>query len=121
MNDGEREQLIRASIKTIASYGIPLGIQSWGLNYKTTKDKQHWEHRKGQTCCALACVLLAHQETIPMHLRDIRSYSVETILETDANWVRAFQKGFDGYPKSEWDKHDFAYELGMMLREELVR
>lgn len=120
MNDAEREQIIRDSIKAITTNGIKLGIQSWGLDYKTTKGKEHWKHRKGQTCCALACVLLANQDIVPVHLRDWRSYSVEKLLETNSSWVRSFQKGFDGYKKSQWDTEDFAFELGVMIREELI-
>ena len=121
LTDGEREQIIRDAIKTITAKGIKLGIQSWGIEWKPTKGKEHWAPKKDQTCCALACVLLADQEKIPKHLVSERGYSIEKLLGTDTNWVRSFQKGFDGYPKSEYDREEFAYELGVMLREELAK
>jgi hypothetical protein len=121
MNDGEREQIIRDAIKTITANGVKLGIQSWGIELKKIKGKEQWVPKKDANCCALACVMLAKQNVIPAHLTNWRSYSIEKILETNVNWVRSFQKGFDGYPKSEYDQEDFAYELGVMIREELVK
>ena len=121
MNDGDREQIIREAIITITAKGVKLGIQSWGIEFKKVKGKEQWIAKKDANCCALACVLLAKQDVIPSHVIDWRSYSIEKILETDTNWVRSFQKGFDGYPKSEYDQEEFAYELGAMIREELVK
>jgi hypothetical protein len=121
LTDGEREQIIRDAIKTITAKGIKLGIQSWGIEWKPTKGKEHWESKKDQTCCALACVLLANQKELPKNVSNWRSFSIEKLLDTNTSWIMSFQKGFDGYSKSEFDQEEFAYELGVMIREELVK
>jgi len=121
MNDGEREQIIRNAITAITASGIKLGIQSWGIEWKSTKGKERWVAKKNESCCALACVLLANQKELPNNMSSWRNFSIEKLLDTNTNWIRSFQKGFDGYPKTEYDQEEFAYELGVMVREELVK
>jgi hypothetical protein len=80
MNDGDREQIIRDAIKTITANGIKLGIQSWGIEFKKIKGKEQWVAKKDANCCALACVLLAKQNTIQSHMIDWRNFSIQKIL-----------------------------------------
>lgn len=118
MNDGEREQIIRDAISFCTKKGIRLGIQSWGIERK----KNAWSPKKDCTCCALACVLLTNQHKFNQdQIAGMRNWTIEQILGTNDSWVRSFQKGFDGYRKTEYDREDFAYELGVLIREEYIK
>lgn len=117
LNDGDRETLIRAAIKSATDKNITLSIQSWGIEF--SEKKERWVPKKEQRCCALGCVILECQDKLNLKsMRDWRSISIERILECDTEWVRSFQKGFDGYPRTDSDQD--SYDLGFMLKDELV-
>jgi hypothetical protein len=116
MNDGDREQIIRTAIKSAQAKGITLSKQTWGIVWH---DKKGWIQNKSNCCCAIGCVILELQDTIKRKL-DWRQWTAETILDCDCEWVRSFQRGFDGQPKTELDANSFSYDLGMLICEELV-
>lgn len=114
MNDGEREAIIRASIAACKIKGIKLAHSTWGI---------HWNDKKSRwlpkgNCCALACVILEQQDN--QRRLDWRAWTIEKILDVDGQWIMNFQRGFDGYDKSMYDNGSLAYELGNMLREEMI-
>jgi hypothetical protein len=111
-----RELLIRDSIRKAQKQNITLQASNWGIEW--SKPKERWVPKKDQGCCALGCVILENQDKLSKH--NWRQWTVETILETNSEWVRNFQLGFDGFKKSEYDDGTFAYELGALLRDELI-
>lgn len=117
MNDGDREQLIREAISGCRKKGVTIGSNAWGIEW--SGPKKIWRPIKEKNCCPLACVLLEHQTKY--HMPDYRNHTVEMILQVNSEWVRAFQNGFDGHPKPERDDGTFAYELGFLLKEELLK
>ena len=116
INDGDREQIIRDAIKSAQAKGIALRLQGWGVVWH---DKKGWIPNKQNSCCALGCVLLEGQDKIQRKL-NWRSWTIETILGCDADWIRSFQRGFDRYERVKSDDGMFAYDLGMLLSEELI-
>src|SRR5271170_6972350 len=109
LTDGDRETIIRDAIKIASDKNIKLSIQAWGIEF--SEKKERWIPKKDQKCCALGCVLLEYQNKLNLRsTRDWRSLSIETILECDTEWVRSFQRGFDGYNRTDTDQD--SYDLG---------
>lgn len=116
--DGEREEIIRLAVAKAKDKNLKLSICSWGVEWSKTKDQ--WVPQKNQKCCALSCVILEYQDTLPRKL-DWRAWTIESILGCDSDWISSFIRGFDGYPKTVYDGPTFAYDLGFLLSDELVR
>ena len=117
-NDGDREEIIRNAIKSATDNNIVLCIRSWGITWSDNKER--WVPKKDQKCCALSCVVLEYQDSVK-NVGDWRSLTLETLLKCDTEWIRMFQRGFDGYPRTDADQNAFPYDLGFMLRDELVK
>jgi hypothetical protein len=119
-NDGDREEIIRNAIKSATDKNIKLCIQSWGIEWSDKKER--WLPKKDQKCCALGCVVLECQDKLTLkNIGDWRSLALENILQCGAEWIQMFQRGFDGYPRADIDQNAFPYDLGFMLRDELVK
>lgn len=118
MNDGDRERIIRDAVQLAISKNIRIVRSSWGIEW--SKSKERWVVKKDQRCCALGCVILELQNKVPLsNVRDWRSLTIETLLHCDTEWIRSFQRGFDKHSKLISD--DFAYELGLLMGDELVK
>ncbi len=116
-NDGDREQLIRSAVKGATNKGIQLTAQTWGVVW-SKKDKR-WVPKSDQKCCALSCVILEYQDNLARRLIDWREYTLQTLLDCNANWIASFISGFDGHAIGE-GSYGFSYELGLILRDELT-
>jgi hypothetical protein len=117
MNDNQREEMIRSAIKTMASKGIQLASQTWGIVWD--RKSERFAPQKSFKCCALGCVLLSEQEK-QERITDWKSLHLESILNVNTDWIRDFQSGFDGHQKA--NTHDNgAFELGLLLRAEIVQ
>lgn len=116
-DDANREAVIRASIKSATDKNITLSVQTYGVEWSKTKER--WQPKKDQKCCPLGCILLEHQDAVK-NIGDWRNLAIATILQCDTDWLQMFQRGFDGYPRNDVDQNAFPYDLGFMLRCELL-
>jgi hypothetical protein len=114
--DEERSAIIIDAVKYINEKGIKLGPESWGIGWNRNQDR--YTPTNAKTCCPLAAVVLAYQESLPRHL-DFREWTVETLLGVNSAWIKGFIAGFDN---KNYDRiyNREAFNLGHKLRGQLL-